>query len=99
MMLDPHAEVKIPADLAKRYALASALSRMVWNSAAGTEDLRIGGFFRISMEMPGDFAAMAMLDAMESGKNAGHDCMVLVTHPAYKEWIKKHGKALRGRTA
>ena len=99
MMLDPEAEVKIPSDLAKRYALASALSRMVWNTGAGSEELRLAGFFRISLEMPGDFAAMTMLDAMESGKQSGHDCMKLITHPSYKEWIKKHGKALRGRTA
>lgn len=99
MMMDPDAEIHIPADIAKRYALSSALSRMVWNEEAGDEKQRLSGFFRISLELPGDFAAMAMLDAMELGKQAKQDTMCLVTHPSYKAWITKHGKAMRGRTA
>ncbi|MBO5792154.1 MAG: AAA family ATPase [Lentisphaeria bacterium] len=99
MMMDPSAVITIPSDIAKRYALTSALSRMVWSDEAGDEKQRLAGFFRISLELPGDFAAMAMLDAMEIGKQSNQDTMILVTHPAYKQWIAKHGKAMRGRMA
>ena len=42
---------------------------------------------------------MAMLDALEIGKQSGIDTMKLITHKDYKEWIAKHGKALKGRMA
>ena len=99
MMLDPSSQVHIPADIAKRYALTSALSRTVWNESVGDESLRLAGFFRIPLALPGDFAAMAMLDALEIGKQSGIDTMKLITHKDYKEWIAKHGKALKGRMA
>ena len=97
LMLDPDSEVHIPADIAKRYALTSALSRTVWDSAIASEEVRLAGFYRISMALPGDFAAMSMLDALEIGKQQNIDTMKLIMHPDYKAWIAKHGKALRGR--
>ena len=99
MMLEPESEIHIPADIAKRYALASALSRTVWNTGVASEEVRLAGFYRISMALPGDFAAMAMLDALEIGKQQNIDTMKLITHPDYKAWIAKHGKALRGRSS
>lgn len=97
MMLDPASEIHIPADIAKRYALTSALSRTVWNKSIASEEVRLAGFFRISVALPGDFAAMSMLDALEIGKQQKIDTMKLIMHPEYKAWIAKHGKALRGR--
>jgi hypothetical protein len=97
MMLDPASEIHIPTDIAKRYALTSALSRTVWNKSIASEEVRLSGFFRISVALPGDFAAMSMLDALEIGKQQKIDTMKLIMHPEYKAWISKHGKALRGR--
>ena len=94
MMLDPASEIHIPADIAKRYALTSALSRTVWNKSIASEEIRLAGFFRISVALPGDFAAMSMLDALEIGKQQKIDTMKLIMHPEYKAWIAKHGKAL-----
>ncbi|MBO7328489.1 MAG: AAA family ATPase [Lentisphaeria bacterium] len=98
IMLDPASEIHIPADIAKRYALTSALSRSVWNDSIASEEVRLAGFFRISLALPGDFAAMSMLDALEIGKQQRKDTMKLITHSDYKTWIAKHSKALRGRS-
>ena len=97
MMMNPQEAVVIPSDIAKRYALTTALARMVWNTEIGTEEQRFAGFYRVSMALPGDFAAMSMLDALEYGGKADGSNIRFISHPAYQEWIKKHEKALRGR--
>lgn len=99
MMLDPKAEISIPKDQGKRYAFCTALCKVLWDKDKGTQEERLNGFFRISIEMPSDFAAMSMLDAMNSNPNGAESNMLLVRHKKYAEWLKKHGKALRGRAS
>jgi len=98
MMLNPDAEISIPKDQAKRYAFCTALCKALWDNSKGTQEERMNGFYRISIEMPSDFAAMSMLDAMNSNPNGSEGNMMLVRHKKYPEWLKKHGKALRGKS-
>jgi len=98
MMLNPNAEIFFPNDQGKRYAFCTALCKVLWNENKGTQIERLDGFYRITLEMPSDFAAMSMLDAMNGNPNGTESNVLLVKHRQYSEWIKKHGKALRGRT-
>lgn len=99
MMLAPNATITISKDQAKRYAFCTALGKALWNKEHGTQGERLDGFFRISIEMPSDFAAMSMLDAMNSNPDGAESNKQLVKHRKYADWLKKHGKVLRGRAS
>ena len=99
MMLAPNATITISKDQAKRYAFCTALGKALWNKEHGTQEERLDGFFRISIEMPSNFAAMSMLDAMNSNPDGAESNMQLVKHRKYADWLKKHGKALRERAS
>ncbi len=49
--------------------------------------------------MPGDFAAMMMMDAMAgNGRTVSEECAdKLFNHPGYEKWAELHGKAMRAR--
>ena len=91
--------MSIPKEQGKRYAFCTALCKVLWDKENGTQEERLNGFFRISIEMPSDFAAMSMLDALNSNPNGTESNMLIVRHKMYAEWLKKHGKALRGRAS
>ena len=96
MMTNPETPVRIPREADRRYALCSAMSYMLWHGkTADDERSRLDGFFRISMELPPDFATMAMSDVMSAqGKRDPARIARLRGHPTYREWIKKFGAAL-----
>ena len=99
MMTDPAVKVKIPAEADRRYALCSAMTYLLWRGS-GTEDeaRRLDGFFRISMQLPADFATMAMIDVMSSA--GGRDMAKIAkvrSHPSYKDWVAKFGAAMTSR--
>ncbi len=100
LMLDETKPIHIPAKPDVRYAFCSAIVYHLWRGTSPTDEAqRIRGFFRIAMELPSDFATMAMMDAMVgNGEEVSTICAdKLFHHPSYALWAAKHGKAMRAR--
>jgi hypothetical protein len=85
-------EIKIPQKADLRYALCSGVAYYLWRGKDENESCALlDGFFKISLELSSDFAAMLMMDVLsicEGGDNARK----LYTHPQFKAWEKAHGK-------
>jgi MoxR-like ATPase len=95
MMLDTTKKVVIPQQADLRYALCAGVAYYLWRGKDEAESRALlDGFYRISLELSSDFAAMLMMDIMESGK-ACNGSEKLYKHPLFKEWEKKHGKTFR----
>lgn len=98
MMLDDKKNVVIPQQADQKYAVCSAMVYHLWKGKnKEQQEALLDGFFRISIELSSDFAAMAMIDAMH-GPNPGKTddyCQMLLAHPLYPTWQKKHGSALK----
>jgi hypothetical protein len=85
-------ELKIPAKADLRYALCAGVAYYIWRGANEEESAALlDGFFRISLELGSDFAAMLMIDVMKGGENCQGAAKILM-HPQFKAWEKKHGK-------
>ena len=99
-MLNPNLEFEIPDRADARYAVVSSMNYLLWRGKDDEDQRkRIDGFFRISMRLPADFAALAMLSAMagNSKKMEAYCADTLFHHSRYKEWAKKYGSAIRKR--
>jgi hypothetical protein len=99
-MLNSNLEFEIPDRADARYAVVSSMNYLLWRGKDDEDQKkRIDGFFRISMRLPADFAALAMLSAMagNSKKMEAYCADTLFHHPRYKEWAKKYGSAIRKR--
>lgn len=99
-MLNPKKEIVIPDRADVKYAIVSTMNYLLWRAKDEDEQQRrVDGFYRISMELPADFASMAMMSAMTGiSKEMSSKCAeILFHHPMYKEWSSKYGKALRKR--
>ena len=102
LMTNPDKKINIPAAVDRKYALCSAMTYLLWRGKDESEEaVRIDGFYRICMELPSDFASMAMMDAMAGNRRDSSSVFSekLFRHPSYKAWADKHGKALRRRYA
>ena len=100
MMTDPKKDVVIPEKADQQYAMVASMVYHLWRGKdAADEQNRIAGFFRIATELPSNFAAMAMVDAMsvdsEHKKVSKDYTKILLSHPGYIGWSKIHGKALK----
>lgn len=85
-------EVKIPQKADLRYALCSGVSYYLWKGETEEESKQLlDGFYRISLELSSDFAAMLMLDVMKGGTHC-QGALKLYSHPQFAAWEKKHGK-------
>ena len=75
------------------------MTYLLWRGSDKEDEARrLDGFFRISMQLPADFATMAMIDVMSS--TGGRDMAKIAkirSHPAYKAWIAKFGAAMTSR--
>lgn len=99
-MTNPNLEFEIPDRADARYAVVSSMNYLLWRGKDDEDQKnRIDGFFRISMRLPADFAALAMLSAMagNSKKMKAYCADTLFHHPRYKEWSKKYGASIRKR--
>lgn len=99
-MLDPKKKIVIPDRADARYALVSSMNYLLWKAKdENDQDKRIDGFYRISMELPADFASLAMMTAMKGdSKEMTQKCSeVLFYHPKNNEWAEKFGRSLRKR--
>ncbi len=98
MMLDDKKKIVIPQEADKKYAICSAMVYHLWKGKDKKEQKALlDGFFRISIELSSDFAAMAMIDAMHGPNPAMVDeyCQKLLGSPLYSDWQEKHGSALK----
>ncbi len=99
LMTVPEAKVEIPAAPDRRYAFCSSAAYYLWRGKTPEEEkILLDGFFRISAELPSDFASMLMIDALHgtSGTHTGAYCAEkLYRHPGYADWAKRHGRAMR----
>ena len=93
MMLDPTREVIIPERADVCYLLCSSVAYFVWRGKTEAESAALlDGFFRISLELSSDFAALLMMDAINGGKHCG-GAKKLYGHHCFQQWQKKHGSA------
>ena len=91
-------EIDIPQKADLRYALCASVAYYVWRGQNEEERQKLlDGFYRISLELGSDFAAMLMMDVMKSGSECQGSAKLLA-HPMFKAWEKKHGKTF-GRMA
>ena len=94
VMLDKK-ELKIPQKADLRYALCSGVAYYLWRGEDETENAALlDGFFRISLALSSDFAALLMMDALKGGVRC-NGAAKLYGHPMFEEWEKKHGKIFR----
>ena len=98
MMLNSGKKIEIPQRADQKYALCSAMVYHVWKGKSKEEQKALlDGFYRISIQLSSDFAAMAMIDAMygPNPDKLDYYSQMLLEHELYPEWQKKHGSALR----
>lgn len=99
-MLDPNKKINIPERADVKYAFVSSMNYLLWRGTNDEDEQnRIDGFYRICMELPADFAALAMISAMSGNSNEmeSYCAEKLFHHQRYKEWAKKYGSSLRKR--
>ena len=88
-------EVTIPEKADLRCALCSGIVYHLWRGKTEQEQKALlDGFFRISLKLSSDFAAMLMVDAIKAGADC-NGAAKLAKHPQFKEWEKKHGETFR----
>lgn len=98
MMLNSDKKVEIPQRADQKYAICSAMVYHLWKGKdKKSHKALLDGFYRISIQLSSDFAAMAMIDAMYGSDPNKIDSysQMLLEHELYPEWQKKHGSALR----
>jgi len=94
-MLSPKSKVSIPKKADRIYAFCSAMVYHLWRGQdERREKTLLDGFFRLSLELPSSFAAMAMIDAMGDSEAKAEK---LFSHPQYQDWAALHGVALKQR--
>ena len=85
-------ELKIPQKADLKYAVCAGVAYYLWRGKNEEESQKfLDGFYKISLELSSDFAAMLMIDAMNGGA-ACKGAAKLYAHPMFKAWEKKHGK-------
>ena len=101
LMLSATAEVQIPKEADRRFAFCAAISYYLWRGKNAKEEKQLlDGFYRISVQLPSDFATMLMMDAICGNTKApspSYFAEKLYRHPGYAGWAKQHGKAMRAK--
>ena len=93
MMLHPFPEWEIPRKADLCYALCSGVVYHLWRGTDADESAALlDGFFRISLALSSDFAALLMMDAINSGKHC-NGAKKIYSHNCFQQWLAKHGKA------
>lgn len=98
LMLDPGRTITIPDRADQKYAICTAMVYHLWRGKnKNQQEELLDGFFRISLELSSDFAAMAMIDAMHGidPSNMDEYSRQLITHRRYSDWQDRHGRALK----
>lgn len=96
MLTNPSKEVVIPTKSDEKYAMAAAVSYLVWNGKSEEDDkVRVSGLFRICMKLSPDFSTMVVKNAMLGNKRVSR--MQAITYisraPEYQPYVEKYGQA------
>lgn len=97
MMLDEKKKVVIPTRDDLKYVMTSAMVYHIWRGKTEEETKNlVGGFLRISMELPPAFSVTAMTAARSGNDRISkiEAAMKLMRHPKYKDWKKVFGQNL-----
>jgi len=98
LMLDPQKKINIPNKADVKYAICSNMVYHLWRAENEEEQQKlIDGFFRISLHLSSDFAAMAMVDAMfgRNPEDVEKYSTLLLKNKQYEKWKERHGEALK----
>lgn len=104
VMLDPTSNWKLPTKNDMLFAVATSIAYWAWRGENKDESTKLlDGFFRIGLQLPAAFAAVAMVDAMSSGQDADTGknkegdarAMQLIGHKLYPEWQKKFSSEMK----
>ena len=103
-MLDSKAKWKLPDKNDMLFAVATSIAYWAWRGETKDESAKLlDGFYRIGLQLPAAFAAVAMVDAMsggqdaDAGKNKDGDARAqqLIAHKLYPEWQKKFASEMQ----
>lgn len=86
-------DFQLPKKADQRYALCAALGYHLWRGPEETLEARLKGFLEIGLQLPSDFAAMAMTDAIGNRAHGGRRIDRLIAHPLMERWRARHGEA------
>lgn len=95
MLTNPDAEINIPEEADRKWALCSAIAYLLWNGKTEEETKqRISGMYRILMKMTSDFATLTAKLAMcgNSKVNRMKASMAIVSNPGYAKFAEKFGE-------
>ena len=104
VMLDPTSKWKLPTKNDMLFAVATSIAYWAWRGETKGESAKLlDGFYRIGLQLPAAFAAVAMVDAMsggqdaDAGENKESDARAqqLIGHERYPEWQKKFSSEMQ----
>ena len=104
VMLDPTSKWKLPTRNDMLFAVATSIAYWAWRGETTAESAKLlDGFYRIGLQLPAAFAAVALVDAMSGGQDAdaGKDkerearAQQLIAHKLYLEWQKKFSSEMQ----
>ena len=104
IMLDPKAKWKLPTKNEMLFVVATSIAYWAWRGETKDESAKLlDGFYRIGLQLPAAFAAVAMVDAMsggqdtDAGKSKDRDAHAqqLIGHRLYPEWQKKFASEMQ----
>ena len=97
-MLDASQELVIPRKADERYAFCTAVAYYVWRGKDEAEAAALlDGFYRVIEMLPGDFAAMLMMDALNGNEliSKTEAASRLFHHPLYSDWRRRNSAAIK----
>lgn len=101
MLTNPKAEVKIPKEIDRKYALCSAVSYLLWNGKTEKDDeIRVKGFYRIAMALSADFATALIKSAMVGNTRVPRlqaVAKIMKCKKEYEEFSKKYSSAMKAQ--
>ena len=104
VMLAPASKWKLPTKNDMLFAVATSIAYWAWRGETQDESAKLlDGFYRIGLQLPAAFAAVAMVDAMSGGQDAdagkSKECDArakqLIGHKLYPEWQKKFASEMQ----
>lgn len=87
---------KEPAKADQKYALCAALAHHVWRAPQGEHRQWMTNFLKIGLELPSDFATMAMMDALLFLEADPQPELAerLFGNQLYEAWQQRHGAVI-----
>jgi len=100
ILKDPKAEIVIPSQADRLYAMVSAMVYLLWRGKdEEDEKARIEGFFRVCLKLDSSYSSMAVTAAMQGNKSTPdvEYARKLVACPLFKKWKEKNASTLHSK--